>query len=119
MSKRKFEEVPQIGDVPNHQPSQFRFPERKFGTSNVVSRKFGKDWFRKYPWLHYDEVNDRAYYHTCIVAYNAGHMKTGNHSIESTFITTGYTNWKDALAKKRGFALHEQSNCHKHAVHVS
>ena len=42
MSKRKFEGVP-IGDKPN-QPKQFRFTERKFGSSKVVSRKFVKDW---------------------------------------------------------------------------
>ena len=30
--------------------------------------------------------------------------------------SAGYANWKDALVKKRGFAAHEQSHCHKHVV---
>ena len=115
MAKRKFEGVPEIGDIPN-QPKQFRFPDRQFGSSKVVTRKFMKDWFNKYPWLHYDETNDRAFCHTCITAYNRGHMTTADDTTKSAFISTGYTNWKDALAKKRGFALHEQSNSHKHAV---
>ena len=34
-------------------------------------------------------------------------------SLESTYISSGYTNWKDATAK---FAAHDGSNCHKEAV---
>lgn len=81
-----------------------------------MTRKFNKDWFKLFPWIHYDESEDRAFCHTCILAYNKGHMKAASHSMESTFISSGYTNWKDALVKKRGFAMHEQSNCHKNAV---
>ena len=114
MPKRKFEGVP-IDDRSN-QPKQFRLSEWKFGSSKVVSRKFMKDWFDKLPWLHYDELNDRAFCHTCIVAHNKEHMSTVTNTIEPTFISTGYTNWKDALVKKRGFAAHEQLHCHKHVV---
>ena len=70
-----------IGDRPN-QPKQFRFPDRKFGSSKVVSRKFMKDWFDKFPWLHYDELNDRAFRHTCIAAYIKGYMSTVIDTIE-------------------------------------
>ena len=75
-----------------------------------------KDWFGKFPWLRYDELNDRAFCHTRIVTYNKGHMSTAIDTIEPTFISTGYTNWTDALVKKRGFAAHEQSHCYKDAV---
>ena len=43
-------------------------------------------------------------------------MSTVIDTIEPTFISTGYANWKDALVKKRGFAAYEQSHCYKHAV---
>ena len=36
--------------------------------------------------------------------------------MEPQFIATGYVNWKDALVKKRGFAAHQNSVCHKEAV---
>ena len=114
MPKRKCEGV-LIGDKPN-QPKQFRFSDQKFGSSKVISRNFMKDWFDKFPWLHYDELNDHVFCHACIAAYNQGHMSTVIDMIEPTFISTGYTNWKDALVKKRGFTAHEQSHCHKHAV---
>ena len=65
MLKRKFEGV-WIGDRPN-QPKQFCFPDRKFGSSIIVSRKFIKDWFGKFPWLHYDELNDRTFCHFVIL----------------------------------------------------
>ena len=113
MPKQQFEGVPII-DRPN-QPKQFRFPGRKFGSSEVVSRKFMKDWFDKFPWLHY-KLNDRAFCQTCIATYNKRHMLTAIDAIEPTFISTGYRNWKDALVKKRGFAAHEQSHCHKQGV---
>ena len=66
MPKRKFEGVP-IGDRLN-QPKQFRFPDRELGSLKVVSREFMKDWFDKFPCLHYDELNDRALCHTCTAA---------------------------------------------------
>ena len=112
--KGKFQ-TPEVGETPN-QPKQYTFPPRKFGNKTVVERRFKKEWFEKYTWLHYDELNDRAFCHTCVCAYNMGHMTSANDTLEQTFISTGYTNWKDALVKKRGFAAHEQSKSHQHAV---
>ena len=48
--------------------------------------------------------------------YNKEHMSTAIDTIEPTFISASYTNWKDALVKKRGFVAHEQSHCYKHAI---
>ena len=84
MSKRKLEDVPDIGDVPN-QPKQFRFPDRDFGTSKVTKRRFVKDWFDKYPWLHYDEGNDRAFCHTCVTAFQKGHFSTADYNLKILF----------------------------------
>ena len=113
--KRKFGVSPPIDDAPN-QPMNFSFPGRNFGKQVIVRRKFNKDWFGKFSWLHYDESSDRAFCHTCIRAYNQECFTTANDTIKPSFITTGYTNWKDALVRKRGFPLHEKSDCHKHAV---
>ena len=35
---------------------------------------------------------------------------------ENTFTETGYSNWKNALEKKKEFSKHELSECHKEAV---
>ena len=67
-----------------------------------------KYWFVKFRWLHYNELNDRAFCYTCIAAYNKGHMSTAIDTIKPTFIFTGYPNWKDALVKKRDFAARGQ-----------
>ncbi|WAQ94137.1 hypothetical protein MAR_006608 [Mya arenaria] len=39
--------------------------------------------------------------------------KVGNTKVESRFISTGFTNWRDAT---KTFRKHEQSDCHKEAV---
>lgn len=51
-----------------------------------------------------------------MAAYNKGHISTAIDTIEPTFSSADYTNWKYAFVKKIGFAAHEQSNCHKHAL---
>jgi len=49
-----------IGDKAS-QPSSFSFPKRKFGEKNPVYRSFQSSWFKKWPWLHYDQANDKAF----------------------------------------------------------
>ena len=39
---------------------QFRFPDQQVGKTSIVSRKLGKYCLKKYPWLHYVEVNDHT-----------------------------------------------------------
>ena len=73
MSKRKLEDIPDIGDVPN-QPKQFQFPDRDFRSSKILRRRFVKDWFDKYPWLNYDESNDRVFCHTFVTVYQKGYF---------------------------------------------
>ena len=73
---------------------------------------FQPQWFDKWTWLHYDEERDVAFCHTCIIAKRNDHLH--NVSIlEQSFISTGFSNWKDATAK---FGKHEASQCHKEAV---
>ena len=65
----------------------------------------------KWTWLHYDEVNDSAFCFVCTKVYKE--FKLTNASIEKTFISSGYRNWKNATVK---FSSHERSKCHIEAV---
>ena len=37
-------------------PLDLKYPKRCFG--NGPERSFCKEWYRKFPWLHYDEKRD-------------------------------------------------------------
>jgi len=50
--------------------------------------------------------------HVYIVAYKNNHLLS-TPCLEKTFISTGFSNWKDATAN---FAKHEGSRCHKDSV---
>ena len=78
----------------------------------MLKRSFQKQWFDRWSWLHYDEDQDLAFCHTCIVAYQNNHLQA-THCLEQAFISKGFCNWKDATSK---FAKHEKSQCHKDAV---
>ena len=102
---------PSIGDKP-HQPKSFSFPQREFGKTSVAKRSFQPQWFERWSWLHYDEDRDLAFCFTCVVAYQNNHLRSVSN-LEQTFISTGFSNWKDATTK---FNKHEASQCHKEAV---
>ena len=62
-------QLPEISETP-HQPGPvFRFPKRSFGKKSVVFRSFQSSWFQQWPFLHYDEANDLAYCHTCVMGF--------------------------------------------------
>ena len=103
--------TPVIGNKA-HQPCSCKFPQRDFGKTSVVRRSFQRQWFDRWSWLHYSEDKDLAFYFTCIVAYTNDHLES-DRCLERTFISTGFSNWKDAAAK---FCKHEGSRCHKDAV---
>lgn len=101
--------TPPVGDQP-HQPSSFQFPKRYFG-KNKTSRTFQAAWFKQWKWLHYCEENDVAFCFLCVKAYKEG--KLSGKSSDAAFVSTGFTNWKDACVK---FRTHDSSNSHKEAV---
>ena len=66
-------------EVPDflHQPdSAFRFPKRALDKTSVVHRAFQHSWFEKLPFLHYNEANDVAYCHTCLLMFKEKKAKT-------------------------------------------
>jgi len=98
--------------VEPNQPTQFRFPQREFGKSSVVLRSFQPQWFKRWPWLHYKEEGDLAFCFTCMTAFRNKHLHAVSNK-EQSFISTGFSNWKDASKK---FSKHQDSHCHKEAV---
>ena len=53
-----------------------------------------------------------AFCFVCVVAYQKNLLQSA-HCFEQAFISTGFSNWKDAIAK---FSKHEVSRCHKDSV---
>ena len=67
-----------IPPVPN-QPKTFKIPQRSFGQKKkTVKRSFQSSWFYKRTSLHYDEANDLAYCHVCMLAYRDGKSNSLN-----------------------------------------
>ena len=101
-----------ITPVPN-QPATFKFPQRSFGKTNPVQRSFQVSWFSNRTWLHYDEANDLAFCHTCMIAYKDG--KLNLETMDKAFIVNKFSNWKDASV---AFKKHDWSSCHRDSVDV-
>ncbi len=112
MKPRKLQ-VPVVGTEP-HQPSSppFKFPRREFRKKNVIKRSFLPQWFQRWPWLHYCEYMDAAFCFIYVKAYSENKLNSVSN-LETTYISSGYTNWKDPCVK---FPSHESSRCHKDAV---
>ena len=61
-------DLPDIPDSPHQPGAEFMFPKRSFGKKNI-SRSFQHSCFRQWSFLHYDEKNDLAYCHTCVLGF--------------------------------------------------
>jgi hypothetical protein len=95
-----------------YQPhNNITFPKTQF---KLFKRAFQSSWFDRFPWLHYDVVNDSAFCFTCIKA--ASQNLITSSKIEQTFVTEGFRNWKKACEKNCGFYKHQQSDCHLEAT---
>ena len=95
-----------------HQPRDIHFPPRTFGKQCRVQRSFQSSWFAKWQWLHYDVAQDAVRCFTCCKAVKDGRARISGKA-EASFLTNGFTNWKDATAK---FAKHECCDFHKTCV---
>ena len=98
-------------DDKSHQPKLPVFPKRKCG---IKDRCFQHDWFEKWSWLYYNELNDAACCFTRIKAIKEKKVKTGN--IDAFVVSSGFTNWKDATC---AFERHEVSDAHKATIEVN
>ena len=90
--------LPEIPDRP-HQPGQgFKFPKRSFGKKNVILRSFQQSWFTQWPFLHYDESNDLAYCHTCVMGFKQKKMRAAK--ADPAFVSAllcNYCSWSGVL----------------------
>ena len=87
-----------------HPPKNFKLPKRNFGTQGKDWRSFRTEWC---VWLHYDVSQDSAFCHVCMTA--EFEKKFLASTKDPTFITTGYTYWKEAVT---AFKRHTNSACH-------
>lgn len=78
-----------------NQPKSFPYPKRPF---EKQSRSFQENWFKDFPWLHYNEKKDTAFCFICMNQKKKGILMSARNS-EKAFITVGFFNWKKALQK--------------------
>lgn len=99
-----------IPEIPEsaHQPFLRSFPKRTFGKQQ---RSFCSAWYAKFPWLHYQEGEDKAYCFHCLVS-SLRHYPVSLNK-DDAFIKNGFSDWKRALDK---FQKHQLSHSHRQAV---
>ncbi len=78
----------------------------------IQKRSFQPGWFDKWPWLHYIEQSDTVFCFTCKEASEECKLQWSLNT-DPAFITTGFSNWKDACSK---FNSHQKSKTHEEAV---
>ena len=94
-----------------NQPVNFKYPKRGCKDSN---RSFQPQWYKRWKWLHYNELKDSV---TCYACWHAHlHHMLPNMKTDYAFIESGYTKWKNATDTKKSFNKHESSAVHLSAV---
>ena len=94
-----------------NQLTSFTFSKKAFGKCKVVELALQASWFLRWKWLHYDEANDLAFYHTCMKASAEGKLRC--KTLEPAFISSGFSNRKDDT---QIYHRHKDANCLKAAV---
>ena len=113
----KFQDLflPELGDKPNH-PKTIMLLKQKFGDKKPMYRSFQSLWFEKWPWIMYNETDDKAFCFVYIAAIQQGRVRNCmlTSKTSDAFLTRGFTNRKDATGEKHGgFLLHERSHVAK------
>ena len=80
-----------------YQPRNITFPKTQY---KEYKRSFQSSWFDRFPWLHYNVVNDAAYCFTCVRAASENLITLSK--IEQTFVTASETG-KKLVRKIAGF----------------
>ena len=105
---------PILPNNPFHPPQQYSFPKRAFGKTKPVMCHTQHQWFKNWPFLHYDEAQDVVFCHTCVAALRERKL-TFSKNVASAFVTKGFCGWKDATV---AFKKHHQYKAHSEAVQV-
>ena len=101
VSTRSTQVLDDIGEKPN-QPVIFNFPKYMFGQMKPDFRSVQSVWFRKWPWLHHNQAEDKMFCHTCHQTIKQGNVKLLAEKKKEMFLTVGFTNWKDATEVSKG-----------------
>ena len=101
-------------DLGSEKPAQplVSFPLTLFGHGNQQQKRaFCAKWYQGRPWLEYSVEQDAAYCFAC--------RKFGNpdSKCETTFVASGFRNWKVACMSTKGFEKH--ANCKEHMWNMS
>ena len=94
------------------QPQNVIFPKRVIGKSVTKAYLFQAKWFDTWRCLHWDDGKRWVFCHVCAQAWHSRKITFLKNS-ESSFITKGFQNWKDAT---RIFRDHEKFKYHAEAV---
>ena len=73
-----------------HQPINFTYPKKQFGTKNIL-RSSQANFFFKWPFLHYNESRDLVYCHVCMVAVQTNRLKGRN--ADAAFVSLLFYNY--------------------------
>jgi hypothetical protein len=103
-----------IVERPTEKPSLYQPPENFVFPKTLIGKKRERhcqsQWFKIFPWLHYDVEKDAVFCHFCTLHED---KLLAEHNKDPAYISTGFKNWKKA---PKCFKAHESSNCHKAAL---
>ena len=94
---------------------QTSYPKRKFGKKSPVFCSFQSSWYKRWPWVHYDQ----AFCFTCLKAKRNGILKCSASIADESFLSRDYSNWKDVSGMYGGFTVHEKSDVHKYSIQIA
>ena len=100
-------EVQDLGEDIPMQVKLLTFPSTVFGSR---TRCFVSGWYDKWEWLKYSVNKNAAFCYPCR-KFSFSHAGQGTRK-DDTFTKKGYTNWKHATEKNKGFYKHADSLDH-------
>ncbi|XP_060879641.1 zinc finger MYM-type protein 1-like [Metopolophium dirhodum] len=104
-------DISQTIDEEPYQPNLKNYPKTTYGTGRTKrTRSFQFCWYEQFKWIEYSQSENAVYCFPC----RFFSLKQKNDS-DSMFISTGYTNWKNAMSS-RGFLRHDNSDEHKNCT---
>ena len=93
------------------QPKRSAYCPRVFGSNSKI-RDFKSSWFAGRDWLEFSVQANAAFCYCC------RHFGASSDKTDQMFINGGYTNWKAALERGKGFIKHASSASHVQAMFV-
>jgi hypothetical protein len=99
------------------QPTDIAYPSTNTGKltkgGQPKVRHFNKDWYSKYPWLHWSLSRGKLFCFNCVKAKKHNLFLSAKNQVERAFVDIGFVDWKNVVA---AFDKHSQSACHKEAI---